>query len=234
MSGAHANVALLGSATLALFGSDMPLCLGGELSHARAIRRHLWWGTLLTLGGYVLVTAALLIVQGPAVAAQTFNPMLLLIATVDRVFGKVVGDGVAVCLLLYFVLIPVALQLCFVRLPLAAAIDRRISIRFARLNKDRVPLNALLMQTGLALLFTLILYLLIPLLTVFGSPADLTSIAYNVLGAGLLLVWVISFLFLFLVAALLALRAHRKWPERRMVVPLPLLLERRSSNRDDR
>jgi glutamate:GABA antiporter len=224
LSGPHANLALLGSATLALLGSDMPLCLGGELTHARAIGRHLWWGTVLTLGGYLLVTAALLIVQGPTVAAQTFNPMLLLIATVDVVFGKLVGDGVAVCLLLYFVLIPVALQLCFVRLPLSAAIDQRISIHFGRLNKDRIPTNALLMQTGVALFFTIILYLLIPLFTVLGSSADLTSIAYNVLGAGLLLVWAISFLFLFLDAAILGLRSRRRWPERRMVVPLPLLL----------
>jgi amino acid transporter len=166
------------------------------------------------------VTASLLIVQGAVVAAQTFNPLLLLIATVDQVFGRGVGDVVAVCLLAYFVLVPVALQLCFVRLPLAAAIDRHISIRFGRLNKQRVPIAAVWMQTGIALFFTVLLYLLIPLFTAFGSSADLTSMAYNVLGAGLLLVWAVSFLF----AAILGVRARSPQPGRRMLVPLPGLL----------
>ncbi|MGB8346702.1 MAG: amino acid permease [Ktedonobacteraceae bacterium] len=105
--GSQTNVALLGSVVLALMGSDMPLAMGAEITNRRAIPRHLAWGTLLTLGGYLLFTFALLVVQGANAAASTVNPLLLVITTVDRVFGNVGGNMMALCLLFYFLMIPV-------------------------------------------------------------------------------------------------------------------------------
>ena len=222
MTGPQGNLALLGSVVLALMGSDMPLALAGEVRQRKALRRHLTWGTLLTLVGYLLFTWALLVVQGAGVAAQTVNPMSLLLATVMTVFGKVGGDVMAVCLLWYFLLIPVALNVCFARLVLVAAIDGRISVWFARLNRERVPVRALLTQVVIATVFAAILYLLVPQIGLFGDPASFTSEAYNVLGASLLLVWAISFLFPFVDVAVLALR-HPRWFARWRVIPRPVL-----------
>src|SRR3989442_8299034 len=117
----------------------MPLALGAEIKDRRAIPRHLTWGTLLTLGGYLVFTFALLAVQGANTASTTVNPMLLLLTTVQSVFGRAVGDMMAVCLLCYFLLIPVALNVCFARLFMVAAIDGRVSGRFAKLHRERVP-----------------------------------------------------------------------------------------------
>lgn len=220
--GAQSNLALLGSVVLALMGSDMPLAMGAEIADRRAIPRHLAWGTLLTLGGYLLFTFALLAVQGANAAASTVNPLLLMITTVDHVFGKVGGNVMALCLMFYFLLIPVALNVCFARLFLVAAIDGRVSIWFARLNRNRVPVHALLAQVGIAAVFAAILYLLVPQVGLFGSPAIFTSEAYNVLGASLLLVWGVSFLFPFLDVAALYLR-NRVVFRHLHVVPLPLL-----------
>jgi len=220
--GSQTNVALLGSVVLALMGSDMPLAMGAEISDRRAIPRHLAWGTLLTLGGYLLFTFALLAVQGASAAASTVNPLLLVITTVDRVFGKAGGDAMALCLLFYFLMIPVALNVCFARLFLVAAIDGRVSIWFAKLNRHRVPVHALLAQLGIAVVFAAILYLLVPQIGLFGSPASFTSEAYNVLGASLLLVWAISFMFPFLDVAALFLK-HRPIFRNLRVVPWPLL-----------
>jgi amino acid transporter len=220
--GPQANLALLGSVVLALMGSDMPLALGAEIKERKAIPRHLIWGTILTLGGYLVFTFALLVVQGANVAATTVNPMLLLLATVQSVFGRVGGDVMAICLLCYFLLIPVALNVCFARLFMVAAIDGRVSVRFARLNKERVPTNALVMQVLVAGLFAALLYFLIPQIGLFGTPATFTSEVYNVLGASLLLVWSVSFMFPFIDLAVLYFRD--KWAlRRRRVVPLPLL-----------
>lgn len=91
----------------------MPLANAGEVKERSVLMRHLTWGTLLTLGGYLLFTLALLIVQGAAGAANTVNPLLLLIVTVKQVCGPFAGAVMALCLLLYFVLIPVALNVCF-------------------------------------------------------------------------------------------------------------------------
>jgi glutamate:GABA antiporter len=222
-SGPQTNLALLGSATLALLGSDMPLSMAGELKHQRVIPRHLVWGTLLTLGGYLLFTWALLVVQGPGAAAATLNPLSLVLATVDRTLGKEAGNALIVCLLLYFLLIPAALNLCFARLFVVASIDRRVSLRFARLNRFRVPVTALWTQVGIAAFFTVLLYLLAPALTVLGHPADLNSEAYNVLGASLLLVWAVSFAFPFIDVAVLSLQ-RRDGRRRQHLMPRPLLL----------
>ena len=203
-------------------GSDMPLALGAEITNQRAIPRHLAWGTLLTLGGYLLFTFALLAVQGASAAASTVNPLLLVITTVDRAFGKAGGDVMVLCLLFYFLMIPVALNVCFARLFLVAAIDGRVSVWFAKLNRDRVPVHALLTQIGIAAIFAAILYLLVPQIGFFGNAASFTSEAYNVLGASLLLVWAISFMFPFLDVAALFLRNRAVFRHLR-VVPLPLL-----------
>jgi amino acid transporter len=220
--GPQSNLFLLGSVVLALMGSDMPLALGAEIKEKRAITRHLTWGTFLTLGGYVIFTFALLVVQGANTALSTPNPLLLLIATVDRVFGKILGDVMALCLLFYFLMIPVALNLCCARLLLVASLDQRISARFARLNRHRVPVTALITQVLIAGFFTCLLYFVAPAMSVLGKPADLNSEVYNVLGASLLLVWAVSFMFPFLDLAVLYFR-NRQVFLRACVVPLPIL-----------
>jgi glutamate:GABA antiporter len=219
------NFALLGSATLALLGSDMPLAMAGEVApqhQRRAFARHLTWGTICTLGGYLLFTFAVLVVQGAGVAANTVNPMVLLIGTVDQVFGNVVGNVMALGLGFYFLMIPVALHLCFSRLLLVSALDRQISIWFATLTRQRVPLHAIVSQIAITLGAALLIYFLVPSLSLLGKPEDLSSIAYNVIGASLLLVWAVSFLFPFLDVCLLYFKERPRFQEAH-ILPLPLL-----------
>jgi glutamate:GABA antiporter len=220
--GPQSNLFLLGSVVLALMGSDMPLTLGAEIKEKRVVGRHLTWGTILTLVGYVIFTFALLTVQGANTALNTANPLLLLITTVNSVFGKVLGDVMALCLLFYFLMIPVALNLCCARLLMAAALDKRISARFARLNLHRVPVAALITQVLIASFFTCLIYFVAPAFTVLGKPADLNSEVYNVLGASLLLVWAVSFMFPFIDVAVLYFRDRTAFLRLR-IVPLPIL-----------
>ncbi|GHO77184.1 hypothetical protein KSD_49550 [Ktedonobacter sp. SOSP1-85] len=174
--GPQGNLALLGSATLALLGSDMPLTLAGETKHRKTIPRHLTWGTLLTLGGYVIFTLGVLVIQGAGTAQQTVNPMALLVGTVDHVFGQAMGSIMAFCLLLYFLMIPVALNLCFSRFLVVAALHQQISVHFARLNRQRVPATALRNQVLIAIAFTALIYIAVPLFNLKQS-ADLSSVA---------------------------------------------------------
>lgn len=221
--GPQTNLALLGSVTLALLGSDMPLAMAGEVKEKKSLTRHLTVATGLTLAGYLLFTFALLVVQGASVAGNTANPISLLIATVDGVLGKGLGTVMAVCLMFYFLMIPVALNVCFARFLVVAAVDQRVTKWFARLNHERVPTNALLSQIVIASILTVLIYFLIPAITVLGKPADLTSEVYNVLGAGLLLVWAVSFMFPFIDLAVLYYRDRDTLLQKR-IAPLPLLL----------
>ncbi|GHO49201.1 hypothetical protein KSX_73640 [Ktedonospora formicarum] len=220
--GPQGNLALLGSATLALLGSDMPLSLTGETKTRKSIPRHLVWGTLLTLGGYIVFTFGVLVIQGAGVAQQTINPMVLLIGTIDRVFGSAMGGVMAFCLLLYFMMIPVALNVCFSRLLVVSALHQQISMRLAQVTRHRVPATALGTQVVFGLLATALIYMVVPLFNLKQS-ADLSNIMYNVLGAGLLLVWIISFLFPFLLLAILAGRQGKAF-RRTCVIPFPILV----------
>ncbi len=220
------NFALLGSATLALLGSDMPLALAGEVDQRKRrsiLSHHLTWGTLLTLGGYLLFTFAVLVVQGADNAANTVNPMVLLISTVDMVFGKVVGNLMAIGLGFYFLLIPVAYHMCFSRLLLVVSVDRSVSIWFARLNKHRVPINAVIAQTAITVVAALVIYFLVPSISFLGKPDQLSSIVYNVIGASLLLVWAFSFLFPFINVIVLYFKDRGRFLQNH-ILPLPLLV----------
>jgi amino acid transporter len=220
------NIALLGSATLALFGSNMPLALLGEVPpnlQQRANTHHLFWGTSLTLAGYLIFTLAVLVIQGADAAMNTVNPMVLLISTVQSVFGMTMGKLMALCLGFYFLLIPVALHVCFSRVLVVFALDRRISGWFSRVTLHRVPRNAIIAQVLITVGVSIVIYFLAPAISFLGKPADLSSIAYNVLGASLLLVWAVSFLFPFLDLAVLAFRARATLYAHRLL-PLPVLL----------
>jgi glutamate:GABA antiporter len=219
------NIAILGSATLALFGSNMPLALLGEIPHHQqhqATTRHLFWGTSLTLGGYLVFTLAVLVIQGSDAALRTVNPMILLLSTVQSVFGSPMSQVMAVCLGFYFLMIPVALHLCFSRLLVVGALDRRISLWFRKVTVHRVPRHAIIAQVLITIVVALVIYFVIPYLFP-GKPADLSNIAYNVLGASLLLVWAISFLFPFVDMAVLTFRARTLLVQARLF-PIPLLV----------
>ncbi len=221
-SGPQSNLALLGSVILALMGSDMPLTLGGEVRSPKVRTRHLTWGTILTLGGYLIWTGALLLIQGVKGANSTINPLQLLIVTMDMVFHtKAPGSITAIILLFYFAMIPVALNICFARLLVTASADYRISMRFAQLNQHRVPVRALVVQIGVAIFFTLLIYFVVPL---FGNAVNLNSEAYNVIGASLLLVWAISFFFPFLDVAMLYLHNQKAFLAKLIVPPSIIFL----------
>ena len=223
VQGPQSNLGLLGNGVLAFLGSNMALGMAGEIRPQREkaiIRRHLVWGTVIIMMSYLALTFALLAVEGAA--ANVSNPIVLAIATVDRVFGTVGGNIVAICIQFYFFAIVVALNVCYGRLFMVAAIDRRVSVRFAQLNSQRVPAYAMWTQIIIVIGVTIILYGVAPLVAVFGDPANFSSAVYNIISASVLLVWAVAFLFPFIDVAVLYLRDRRAF-NRQRVAPLPVL-----------
>ena len=225
------NSGLLGTVTLALLGATMPLTMCGELAPAlaanskarrTAITRHLLWGSLIVVVGYLIVTLALLLIAGPQAAVNAPNPIALLIGVVDTVLGKRAGDAAMLGLLLFFVLVAVFENVISARLLLVAGIEGRLPRWVTRLNRWRVPAHALLVQTGIALVYTLFLFFVAPLFTALGNPANLTVEAYTVTAASLLLVWAVSFLFPFVDVLVLSVRFPALFVRQRLV-PLPVL-----------
>lgn len=214
------NINLFGLITLAYLGTEVPLNMGGEVSDRKAITRHLLWGSIFVLIGYFIATTALLVVQGPSVGnIGGFS----LVTNVDMTLGKVAGNITAICIISFFVIVPVVYNYAFARLLMVAGIDQRLPMGAGRLNKNRVPANAILFQTVAAIVFTLVVFMAVPYVITIGKPADLANEVYNISQAGATLVWAISTAFLFVNMAIFYFRDAKKFHSQR-IFPMPVLI----------
>jgi amino acid transporter len=222
------NVRLLGTVTLALLGATMPLNMGGEIKTEdgkgmrRVITRHLLWGSALVLVGYLVMTFAVLAVEGQNAAFSAPNPIALLVGTVQTVFGRLAGDLTMIGIMLFFVVVAIFENGISARLLMVAGIDGRLPARIARLNRNRTPATAILFQTAIAVLFTAVLFFMIPSITSLANPQNLTTEVYTITAASLLLVWAVSFIFPFVDVVVLAVRFPHAFRFRRLV-PQPVL-----------
>lgn len=200
-TGSAANISLFGLVTLAYLGIETPLNMGGELGKPglaergkrKIITGHLLWGTVLVFIGYFVATFALLVVEGSSNGAVPFA----LVTTVITSLGQIPGEIAAVCIMSFFVVSAIAYNISFARLLLVAGIDQRLPISVGRLNKNRVPSNAIIFQTFVAIGVTVIMFVLVPYIVHLSSPVNLSTEMYNIILAASTLVWAISTLFLF-------------------------------------
>src|SRR5215471_20655956 len=121
--------------------------MGGELAgrKERVIKNHLLWWTLIVFVCYFVTTLSVLIVRGPAIMNAFVLPFEV-VTTVDVVLGKLAGGVVVVCILCYCCIAVTFYTYSSARLLMAAGIDQRLPSLLARLNKNRVPANASILQ----------------------------------------------------------------------------------------
>lgn len=212
------NYLLFGLTVFAYIGTEGPLNMAGEIVGRRVITRHLFWGALLILVLYLTNTFAVLVVQGQNAA---YNPFAM-VTTVDMVLGKVVGSITAICLMSSFIATVLVYNYVFARLLLVASVDKRLPAGAGRLNKHRVPANAIIFQTTLAVIFTIIAFIVAPVVVRFGNPTDFTVEVYNVSQAAAALVWAVSAAFLFIDLVGCYLRYRQSFHQRR-ILPMPVL-----------
>jgi len=212
------TLALFAFITQAYLGIEAPLNMGGEMFGRRVVTRHLLWGTLLVFVGYFVATFGVLVVLG---TAQSGNPYALAM-TVQLALGKAAGALAAVLIMVNFVVTPAVYNYSYARLLLVAGIDQRLPVSIARLNKNRVPANAITFQTCVAIIFTAIVYIAAPALTTFTNPATLNLEVYNVVISASTLVWAISTAFLFINLVKLFIDDPKAF-RARLIFPMPVL-----------
>jgi len=225
-TGSAANISLFGLVTLAYLGIETPLNMGGELAKSglaeggkrKIITGHLFWGTLLVFIGYFVATFALLVVEGSSNAATPFA----LVSTVLTSLGQIPGEIAAVCIMSFFVLSAVAYNCAYARLLLVAAIDQRLPAGIGRLNRNRIPGNAIIFQTIVAMAITAIMFVLVPYIVHLSSPVNLSTEMYNIILAASTLVWAFSTLFLFVNLTRFFTRDPKAFNLQR-IFPLPVL-----------
>lgn len=212
------TLALFGFIVQAFLGIEVPLNMGGEMTGRKVVTRHLLWGALLVLIGYFVTTFGVLVVLGTGHAGNPF----LMVLVVDQVFGKTAGDVTALLIMFNFVLTPAIYSYSYARLLLVGGIDKRLPMKMARLNKNRVPANAIMLQTVVAMVFTALLFIVIPSFTNAENAATLNTVVYNVVISASTLVWAISTAFLFINLAKFFFNDPKTF-RKLLIFPIPVL-----------
>ena len=212
------TLALFGFICQAYLGIEVPLNMGGEITKHKVITRHLLWGTLFVLVGYFVVSFGVLVVLG---AGPSGNPYAIVMA-VQTALGPTAGRIAAILVMCNFVVTPAVYSYAYARLLLVGGIDQRLPIRVARLNKHRVPANAIIFQTIIAMLFAAILFIVIPSFADVSNASTLNLIVYNVVISASTLVWAISTAFLFIDLVKLYTRDPHSFRQK-LIFPMPVL-----------
>lgn len=222
------NFSIFGLITFVYIGTNIPMNMGGEIKtqgsrrSPNIVTRHILWGTVIILAGYLLTIAAILVVEGPTAVAGASILSFAWVTMVDQVLGHVAGNITALCIMSFFVMASVVYNVALSRFLLVGGIDQRLPLQMGKLNKFRAPMNAIILQTLLTILFTIIVFIVVPSFNSLGKPLDLTTIVFNVSLASLTLIWTFATIFLF-IDVVYVYRQDRKKFKQKLVVPLPVL-----------
>jgi hypothetical protein len=179
--------------------------------------------------GYLVLTFAILVVGGQNAAFNAPNPVALLVSTVQTVLGPLAGSITIIGIMLFYVVVGIFENCISARLLMVAGIDQRLPQSMGRLNRFRIPANAIIFQTIIATLYTAVIFFLVPAFTFLGNADTLTVEAYTITAASLLLVWAFSFMFPFLDLGMLYSRYRKDTASReaflkQLICPLPVLM----------
>jgi amino acid transporter len=184
---------IYGFVILALLGVEVPLNMGVEIVHVRAITRYLIWGSLVVMIAYLLDTWALLVAVDPK---QGGNLAALLIP-INATMGPILSGLVGIILIGFFVFNTIVYSYSFARLLFVSGLDRRLPPALSRVNRAKIPYVAIIVQAVLAGALTVIVFMIYPLI-VSGNAADLSSRVYLVFTGATTVIWCASMVFLFI------------------------------------
>ena len=208
------NWTFFGLAVLALLGVEVPLNMGVEIRKQGAATRYLLWGSLVVVVAYLLATWGVMVTV-PASGAANIT------AVADAVgigLGSAAGKATALVLALFFLFITVVYNYSFARLIFVSGLDRRLPPAMSHVNRARVPDVAVIVQTVVAGLFTLIAFIVVPSV-VGGKAADAETKIYDVLQAAVTVIWCISIVVLFVDVLIIVRRYQAQFQASRLAHP---------------
>jgi amino acid transporter len=197
------NWTFFGLVILALLGIEVPLNMGVEIVHLRAIKKYLFWGSLVVMVAYLWATFGNMVTV-PLADNNSTTGVLSAVETGwwgAHWFAVVVG----LVLMWFFVSNTVVYNYSFSRLLFVSGLERRMPSALGKVNeRTKVPVNAILLQTGLASLFTIVTF------GPWAQSSSFPSQVYLVFQAAVTVIWCLSMVLLF--ADIFLVR--RAFPER--------------------
>jgi amino acid transporter len=203
------NFTFYGLVILALLGIEVPLNMGVEIRDRKAITKYLFWGSIVVMAAYLLLTFAAMVVVPQAKA----NSTTAILQAVQTVFGSWASTVITLVLIAFFLFNTTVYNYSFARLLFVSGLDRRLPAAMGRVNRNKVPHIAVLTQAVITSIITAITFL------VFGGNANLSTSVYIVLQAAVTVIWCVSMIILFVDVLII----RSKYPEefrREQLVPV--------------
>src|SRR6266480_7169422 len=187
--GIPANLTFFSFAILALLGIETPLNMGVEVNGGeKAIKTYLFWGCIIVMAAYLWATWGNMVVIKAGGANATTGGA----ETVGLAIGKWAGVIVSVVLAWVLLTVAVVYNYAFGRLLFVSGLEKRLPHQFGKVNRNKVPANAITLQTAIATVIAVLLFF------VLGAGGKDPYKVFYALYAGLTIVWCISTALLFL------------------------------------
>jgi amino acid transporter len=211
-----ATASLYGLIILALLGIEVPLNMGVEIQNTRSITRYLLWGSVVVMLAYLIGTFG---VQLAVPVADQPNPSAIAEA-VQKGFGgagQVLGIIVNLVIIGFFIFNTAVYNYSFGRLLFVSGLDRRMPTVMSKVNANRVPWVAVLVQSIISAVFTVVAFILVPytLKTGFGA-AGLSTVVYDILQAAVTVIWCVSMVILFVDVIIIRYKYHETFTRIRL------------------
>src|SRR5436305_10101712 len=202
------NATFYGTVILALLGIEVPLNMGVEITHPRSITRYLLWGSVVVIAAYLIGTFGVMVAvplkdQGsPSAIAEAvtlgFGPA-----------GTVLGWLVNIIFIGFFIFNTAVYNYSFGRLLFVSGLDRRMPTVMSKVNANRVPWVAVLVQSVVSVFFTALAFIVMPYTLKTGfSATDLSTVVYNILQAAVTVIWCVSMVILFVDVIIIRSKYH--------------------------
>ena len=203
------NATFYGLVILALLGIEVPLNMGVEVKDRKAITSYLLWGSIVVMAAYLLLTWGAMVV----VPVKNANSTYAILQAVQTSLGAGVAIVVTLVMIAFFLFNTTVYNYSFARLLFVSGLDRRLPAFVGRVNANKVPQNAVLVQAVITTIITAIAFFL------FGGNANLSTGIYIALQAAVTVIWCLSMVFLFVDVLII----RSKYPEefrREQLVPI--------------
>jgi amino acid transporter len=184
------NWTFFGLVILALLGIEVPLNMGVEIVDLRAIKKYLFWGSLVVMAAYLWATFGNMV----TIPLADNNSTTGILSAVQAGFWDSHWFAILVGLVVmwFFISNTVVYNYSFSRLLFVSGLERRMPAAMGRVNpKTHVPVTAIIVQTVLASIFAIVTF------GPWASNAEFPSQVYLVFQAAVTVIWCLSMVLLF-------------------------------------
>lgn len=192
--GSSGNFTIFGFVILALLGIEVPLNMGVEINDTRAITRYLLWGSLVVMAAYLIATVGVMMV----VPVKDQSLTTAIAEAVQLGFGPA---GTVLAAIFDIIMIGAFLFNASVfnysmgRLLFVSGLDRRLPPVMSKVNTNKVPWVAVVVQTIINAVFVLAIFLVGPLFS--SNQGNLSQLMYYIILAAVTVLWTLSMCILF-------------------------------------